>query len=119
MCIIYCSSKYNLNALSHDSAIGLIRKLLEDGVKVKEVSILIDNCLAISVDPVSWVYIYKYYLTNFFYGAYINLYHDAPPYDLAKPLRVLVGYAIFLDQSHTVHDNLKMRAYFLVFSRKS
>ena len=40
-CILYvhalCSSKYNLNAMSHDSAIGLIHKVLKDGAKIKEV----------------------------------------------------------------------------------
>jgi len=30
-------SKYNLNALSHDCAIGLIEKVLAQGVKVAEV----------------------------------------------------------------------------------
>ena len=32
-------TKYSLNALSHDTAIGLIRKVIEDGVNLKEVSL--------------------------------------------------------------------------------
>ena len=31
-------TKYSLNALSHDSAISLIRKVLADGVKLSEVT---------------------------------------------------------------------------------
>ena len=34
---MYSRVKYNLNEISHDSAIGLIRKALEAGVKVAEV----------------------------------------------------------------------------------
>lgn len=32
-----CRTKYNLNALSHDTAIDLIRKVIMDGVKLSEV----------------------------------------------------------------------------------
>jgi len=39
MCFLaFFRSKYNLNALSHDCAIGLINKVLEKGVNVAEVS---------------------------------------------------------------------------------
>ena len=33
-----CRTKYNLNALSHDTAISLIEKVLADGVKLTEVN---------------------------------------------------------------------------------
>ena len=37
-CLIFlCRSKYNLNAMSHDTAIGLIQKVLDHGVNLKEV----------------------------------------------------------------------------------
>ena len=36
--IVY-RTKYSLNALSHDAAIGLIRMVIEDGVNLKEVSL--------------------------------------------------------------------------------
>lgn len=34
---VLCRTKYNLNALSHDTAINLIRKVITDGVKLSEV----------------------------------------------------------------------------------
>lgn len=33
-----CRAKYNLNALSHDCAIGLVKKALNRGVNIAEVS---------------------------------------------------------------------------------
>jgi hypothetical protein len=36
---MYSRVKYNLNEISHDSAISLVRKALAAGVKVAEVSI--------------------------------------------------------------------------------
>lgn len=35
--LLYFRMKYNLNELSHDTAIGLIRSVLDKGVNVKEV----------------------------------------------------------------------------------
>ena len=35
--VLFYRFKYNLNALSHDCAIGLIEKVLDRGVNVKEV----------------------------------------------------------------------------------
>ncbi len=35
---LHCRSKYNLNALSHDTAIGMIQRALDQGVNVTEVS---------------------------------------------------------------------------------
>ena len=37
VCVSVCRTKYNLNALSHDTAIGLIRKVLADGVNLTQV----------------------------------------------------------------------------------
>ena len=38
-CVVFgCRTKYNLNALSHDTAISLIEKVLADGVKLTEVN---------------------------------------------------------------------------------
>ena len=37
VCVCVCRTKYNLNALSHDTAIGLIRKVLADGVNLTQV----------------------------------------------------------------------------------
>ena len=41
-------SKYSLNAISHDSAIGLVKQVLEKGANIKEVgydnSELLQNC---------------------------------------------------------------------------
>ena len=42
-------TKYSLNALSHDTAIGLIRKVLEDGVNLKEVSSVMTGYIPITV----------------------------------------------------------------------
>ena len=40
-CRFFFRSKYNLNALSHDTAIGLIQTVIDKGVNVKEVSVQI------------------------------------------------------------------------------
>ena len=37
--------KYNLNAMSHDSAISLVRAALEQGVRVSEVSKVLSNVI--------------------------------------------------------------------------
>ena len=41
-CMLIFRTKYSLNAISHDSAIALVKRALEKGVNVKEV-----NCVAI------------------------------------------------------------------------
>ena len=46
-------TKYNLNALSHDTAINLIRKVLADGVKLTEV------CGCSSNRTIIYIYIYN------------------------------------------------------------
>jgi len=36
--------KYNLNELSHDTAIGLLKRIIDNGVNVKEVTDRISEC---------------------------------------------------------------------------
>ena len=50
-CFLDFRAKYNLNALSHDSAIGLVKMALERGVNVTEVWVLIWFYVLSLVEP--------------------------------------------------------------------
>lgn len=38
---MFCSQKYNLNEMAHEATIGLIRRVLDLGINISEVSLLV------------------------------------------------------------------------------
>lgn len=41
--LCFCRTNYNLNALSHDTAIMLVKRAIEQGVNVREVGVVLPN----------------------------------------------------------------------------
>ncbi len=63
----YIQSKYNLNALSHDAAIGLVQYALDSGVQLKEVQHLYDR------PQIWWWSRYVFLLFLYYWTCFSNL----------------------------------------------